>query len=105
MHEIVDKKNNVEGDMPRGGNVPKGRGRPCKYHTIKERREMLRIRSASYYNKAENREKQNIKMELYRAKNRAVINERASRRRRMKTLEKRLTESWLSRGLLKIVSI
>ena len=82
----------------------KTKGRPRIYNTHEEKKQMLKERSRAYYSDPEKLEIQRLRMVQYRIKNKAKINERSARRKRLKTIEKRLTDSWVKKGLLEIVS-
>lgn len=82
----------------------KKKGRPRIYNTHEEKKQMLKNRSRAYYSDPEKLEIQRLRMAQYRIKNKAKISERTSRRKRLKTIEKRLTDIWIKKGLLEIVS-
>ena len=76
-------------------------GRPSLNRTKKEHREYLKLRSREYYSNSENKEKQRLKMVLYRAKNKEKINRKRKAKRARDRLEKNLKIIWSNRGLLK----
>ena len=78
----------------------KGRGRPKHGRSPDENKEWLKARSKLYYSDPINKEAQNLKMSIRRAKNRNSINEKKNQKARLKTLDRRLRKIWLSRGLI-----
>ena len=74
-------------------------GRPSIGRSKKELQEYLKLRSREYYTSPENKEKQKIKMAIYRAENRERINERKRAKRSREKLEKNLKRIWSTRGL------
>ena len=69
-------------------------GRPKGGRSKKELKEYLKLRSREYYTSPENKEKQKIKMAIYRAENRERINERKRAKRSSDKLEKNLKRIW-----------
>jgi hypothetical protein len=96
-------------------NSTKTKGRPKHGRSPEENKEWLKARSKLYYADPINKEAQKLKMRINRAKNKSAINERARacrvkdkdtrnekacRKRRLKTLDQRLKVIWLIRGLI-----
>lgn len=75
-------------------------GRPKGGRSKKELKEYLKLRSREYYTSPENKEKQKIKMAIYREENRERINQKKRAKRSRDRLEKNLKRIWSTRGLL-----
>jgi hypothetical protein len=76
-------------------------GRPKHTRSPSENKEYMRQRSKLYYSNPLNREKQRISLDKYVIKNKVKVYERCNTLRRRKTLDKRLRDIWVNRGLIK----
>jgi hypothetical protein len=75
-------------------------GRPSVGRSKKELKVYLKLRSREYYKTSEAKEKQRLKMIVYRNANRDKINQRKRAKASRMRLQKNLKRIWVSRGLI-----